>query len=984
MVSPMLEGVVTFPRKRLVCALSAVVVVAACGGGGETTAPPDPPPPPPPPPPPTLVVTTVSVSPAAAALVAGDTVRLRATVRDQNGNEMTGRTIGWSSSSSTIATVTTDGLVTAVAGGSATITATVETRSGTATLSVTARAPLPSPSCEDCLEVLPGSLLLGAVGAQQQLSAFVVDAAGNRTPVAATFTSSRSGIVSVTPAGVATAVSLGSAQITAQAAGRTSEPVLAIVASPAAGSMLVPDDRVHRAPQAVTPGAPFRVGYRYTVQTSGPPPTVGQAMLGTGTHAILGRVERVAAAGPGITEVELEVRPVAEILPNLTFNETWTLPAPTQPTMLGQRRGTSGRVAPLVQRPLKEGEYRVGPFTCKPESEITATIPLNAIVETLELSPSLGASLAFNNGELVGFGVSGELRPRMTLTPRVQAAVTASVTCKVILYELPIPVRGALALIINPDVPVGLGFKIGGTLPAQAGARIGFQGLLRLSAGLACVSGVCAYVGNPEGTFDGIFEPLVGGPATGQVDLDARVFAFATVEVTNPVTDALGENVKLELLDLTGGLRQSITVASPATQATSATYASGAALDLFYEAKREIKVELGSLWRVQAFEATNTDSVTLAQTPKGFLQVNPSSAAAGTQAAPGDTVLLRVALNSTTWLTLNAVEGVEIFWQTPSGLVSVCGFMTPERPMQSEYECALTFQEQHVGNQSFYAFVTARIYGAPFATPFEVAAQSRVVVQVTPPRPPPAQPIVYFGAGVSLPESGCSDLSSQNTGTSANLLVEKQCAAIGTTFSAQARNTSSLNKGTVLSEVKRLAPRPPLAESHQTDVGAETTVEDQVTIDAPGLTGTTGTFRISIDFTGEVVATSGHCATGEVTMANWSTHVSIAPDRTGNTVTELASIGMNRSACATPPPWARPLPTVVQSAEATFIYGTPFWLNFSVNSGANQTYQGTFPANGTSTARSAVTFRWLGMTGLPPGATLQSASGIDWSKSVPP
>src|SRR3989449_1259723 len=51
-------------------------------------------------------------------------------------NSLSGRTIAWSSGSPAVATVSASGLVTGVAAGSVTITATSEGQSGTATITV--------------------------------------------------------------------------------------------------------------------------------------------------------------------------------------------------------------------------------------------------------------------------------------------------------------------------------------------------------------------------------------------------------------------------------------------------------------------------------------------------------------------------------------------------------------------------------------------------------------------------------------------------------------------------------------------------------------------------------------------------------------------------------------------------------------------------------------------------------------------------------
>jgi hypothetical protein len=77
--------------------------------------------------------------------VAGATTALQATVKDQNGNVMTGQTVTWSTSNPAAATVSSSGLVTGVVAGSATITATNSAKSGTSSITVTAPPPPPPP-----------------------------------------------------------------------------------------------------------------------------------------------------------------------------------------------------------------------------------------------------------------------------------------------------------------------------------------------------------------------------------------------------------------------------------------------------------------------------------------------------------------------------------------------------------------------------------------------------------------------------------------------------------------------------------------------------------------------------------------------------------------------------------------------------------------------------------------------------------------------
>lgn len=83
-----------------------------------------------------LPVATVTVSPAKATVSAGKTLQLSATLGDANGGTLTGRTVTWSTSASKVATVSSTGMVTAHAKGTATITATSEGKSGAATLTI--------------------------------------------------------------------------------------------------------------------------------------------------------------------------------------------------------------------------------------------------------------------------------------------------------------------------------------------------------------------------------------------------------------------------------------------------------------------------------------------------------------------------------------------------------------------------------------------------------------------------------------------------------------------------------------------------------------------------------------------------------------------------------------------------------------------------------------------------------------------------------
>ncbi|MES2177596.1 MAG: Ig-like domain-containing protein [Gemmatimonadota bacterium] len=86
-------------------------------------------------------VGSVVVSPGSAGLFLGATQQFTAAVKDVGGNTLAGRVVTWATSNASVATVNASGLVTAVAAGSATITAASEGKSGTATITVTSTPP---------------------------------------------------------------------------------------------------------------------------------------------------------------------------------------------------------------------------------------------------------------------------------------------------------------------------------------------------------------------------------------------------------------------------------------------------------------------------------------------------------------------------------------------------------------------------------------------------------------------------------------------------------------------------------------------------------------------------------------------------------------------------------------------------------------------------------------------------------------------------
>ena len=182
-----------------------------CADGG-TEPPADPPQP-----------TTVALTPASATLTAlGASLHLIADVRDQYGQVMSGTTVSWTSNSVQVASVDGVGVVTAVANGSATITATVG--------SATAGADITVAQVVSAVTVSATSDTL-AQGYTLQFAAEGRDANGHAATAAEfSWASSDTTVSKVDQTGLATGVGPGRANIVAVSSGVAGQRALQVMA----------------------------------------------------------------------------------------------------------------------------------------------------------------------------------------------------------------------------------------------------------------------------------------------------------------------------------------------------------------------------------------------------------------------------------------------------------------------------------------------------------------------------------------------------------------------------------------------------------------------------------------------------------------------------------------------------------------------------------------------------------------------------------
>ena len=172
---------------------------------------------------PILTPTRIVLSSNSATLsTIGQTIQLNATVLDQDNNVVSGATVSWSSSSPAVATVSANGLVTAVSGGTAQITVTSGGASAIASVSVKQVAV--------SVAINPTSVTLALLSESVQLEAAVYDSGNAPIPGAVVVWSSSNPLVAtVSSNGLVTAVSNGTAEVKATSGSASTSATITVM-----------------------------------------------------------------------------------------------------------------------------------------------------------------------------------------------------------------------------------------------------------------------------------------------------------------------------------------------------------------------------------------------------------------------------------------------------------------------------------------------------------------------------------------------------------------------------------------------------------------------------------------------------------------------------------------------------------------------------------------------------------------------------------
>jgi len=170
---------------------------------------------------------TLAVAPSAATLTGiGQTQQLTVAAQDASNNPIANPPVTWTSSNAGVVSVNASGMGTAVAtavrNGTATITASASGR--TASTTITVGQVIAS------LTVTPPMVTLNAAGARAQFTAQALDANGRPvTGRVVNWVIGAPGVATLSPAGLATAVGSGTAQVTATVEGKSASATLTVV-----------------------------------------------------------------------------------------------------------------------------------------------------------------------------------------------------------------------------------------------------------------------------------------------------------------------------------------------------------------------------------------------------------------------------------------------------------------------------------------------------------------------------------------------------------------------------------------------------------------------------------------------------------------------------------------------------------------------------------------------------------------------------------
>jgi hypothetical protein len=654
--------------------------------------------------------------------------------------------------------------------GSLSLVASAGGASGTAVVSVVGTDAVAR------IEVSPSAFLLTEAGQTRQLEARAYDSQGRPTQANIVWQSSDGATISMSADGMATAVAgLGSAQVTATAGGISSAPVLALLARPAGGvasasldpagdaavaanatggAILVDDDQIIGDLVAVDPDAEYEPGWQYEVRLRGVTPEVGQLVLASGEAPVGGRAVAVQVTGDEAL-VTLELLRMEEMFDALVIDETLSLEhaemtlAEEAARMYGMARLPDGtlRLLPRGLVPLRDPqlaqavEFDAGPFKCKAEA-IGAPIQFRN-VPVMTFRPSLDFALDYDReqGGLQKLALMGQLTTTLKADPRFTVRATQKFQCQAELAQITLPIGGPLALIFGGHVPLGIGFEFeAATTALDFGVKLSMDVTAQLEAGLDCTSGDCEIYGKePTATYDWSIEPELPDLADLAEQFTSKIRLFPHAYDKLSLGNRFIKQLRFDVVEARIGLAQFFNLSTPGVQVSNPDYASDVRTSVFGQLKLGDGLDkwIKKLTRGVAsarFELRHESP--LFESPAGTLTIEPATVRAGNQSQAGELATFTVHFDRVHYGGGYAVEEVQIRRLQDGALVNApppCATLQPQNSGQHTFTCTAHLLEEHVGEQTFFAFVKTSLFGLfPVPIPLEIAKDSKATVTVLP------------------------------------------------------------------------------------------------------------------------------------------------------------------------------------------------------------------------------------------------------------
>lgn len=578
------------------------------------------------------------------------------------------------------------------------------------------------------IRVSPSALLLTAINESHLLAAEVFNTNGELIPVTVSWHSTHPDIVSVDESGRVRALAQqGSAFIYATVDGLESPPVTVLVAKPTAGAHLVTDEQIAAPIQPVDMGGSPGLGVRYrtTLRDITAPP-IGAMILSREGAPLAGKVVATTVFNDRI-EVEYISVPITEIFDTLHFDENLDrfsiaalLTAQASANATSVRNQADGSVVlqfaageiKIISSEAERATFAIGPFEC--ESSATPVLTASAIEITFAntLDPGFAIDIANHTVTRLLLKLEGEIRVTMSGGLTFSGGFKGDISCRYQQILTAIPINGALAALITPVLPAGLGFdlesdwqlaQLGMRLEGSAGAsmRVGFD-----------------YRANQGFTLYQDFEPFRDGQPTfnlpnlatdNRIDASLHFFGLTGLGVSI-FPDTLTGRVTWNIIDVKFGPQYVLNGAPAFAQATDPGYASNYALQLHGKAGagQHIEKMINYVSGTDLLDLTELlnfaieQNLLLAESPHGAFGADRHNATVG------EPVALSVQLDPTDLqfpLIGYNIKNVTFYRMMGQQLIPL--ITTPASAGQSSFQTLWTPTQMDSGVNRFYAFASS-------------------------------------------------------------------------------------------------------------------------------------------------------------------------------------------------------------------------------------------------------------------------------------